>query len=85
MRELVRFLLEHAVIDFQGDDITIEKVRQYLREDDSREARALLSKLIEDKGVNEMLVTVADCLNDYIRVGITDDTLREQLSVYSES
>ncbi len=85
MRELVRFLLEHAVIDFQGDDITIEKVRGYLREDDSREARALLSKLIEDKGVNEMLVTVADCLNDYIRVGITDDTLREQLGVYSES
>ncbi len=85
MRDLVRFLLEHAVIDFQGDDITIEKVRQYLREDDSREARALLSKLIEDKGVDEMLVTVADCLNDYIRVGITEDTLREQLGVYSES
>ena len=85
MRDLVRFLLEHAVIDFQGDDITIEKVRQYLREDDSREARALLSKLIEDKGVDEMLVTVADCLNDYIRVGITEDTLSEQLGVYSES
>jgi len=85
VRDLVRFLLEHAVIDFQGDDITIEKVRQYLREDDSREARALLSKLIEDKGVDEMLVTVADCLNDYIRVGITEDTLREQLGVYSES
>ncbi len=85
MRELVRFLLEHAVIDFQGDDITIDKVRQYLREDDSREARALLSKLIEDKGVDDMLVTVADCLNEYIRVGITEDTLREQLGVYSES
>ncbi len=85
MRELVRFLLEHAVIDFQGDDITIDKVRQFLREDDSREARALLSKLIEDKGVDEMLVTIADCLNDYIRVGITDDTLRDQLGVYSES
>jgi hypothetical protein len=77
--------LEHAVIDFQGDDITIEKVRQFLREDDSREARALLSKLIEDKGVDDMLVTVADCLNEYIRVGITEDTLREQLGVYSES
>ena len=85
MRELVRFLLAHAVIDFQGDDITIDNVRKYLREDDSREARALLSKLIEDKGVDEMLVTVADCLNDYIRVGITEDTLREQLGVYSES
>lgn len=85
MRELVRFLLEHAVIDFQGDDINIETVRQYLRDDDSREARALLSKLIEDKGVDAMLVTIADCLNDYIRVGISEDTLREQLGIYSES
>ena len=84
VRELVRYLLEHTVIDFQGD-ITMEKVREYLREDDSREARSLLSKLIEDKGVDEFLITIADCLKDHIRVGITEDTLREQLTTYSES
>lgn len=84
MRELVRYLLQNAVIDFQGD-ITMDKVRQFLREDDSREARSLLSKLIDDKGVDEFLITIADCLKDHIRTGITDDTLREQLSTYSES
>ena len=84
MRELVRYLLEHAVIDFEGD-ITMDQVREFLREDDSREARSLLSKLIEDKGVDELLITIADCLKDHIKVGITEDTLREQLTTYSES
>jgi hypothetical protein len=84
VRELVRYLLGNAYIDFQGE-ISMEKVRELLREDDSREARALLSKLIDDKGVDELLLTLADCLKDHIRVGITEDTLREQLSMYSES
>ena len=84
MRELVRFLLEHTVLDFEGE-ITMDRVREFLREDDSREARSLLSKLIEDKGVDEFLITIADCLKDHIRTGITEDTLREQLTTYSES
>src|SRR3954465_10484944 len=84
VRELVRYLLENAVIDFRGE-ISMEKVREALREDDSREARSLLSKLIDDKGVDDLLITIADCLKDHIRVGITEDTLREQLTMYSES
>lgn len=84
MRELVRYLFAHVYIDFQGD-ITMEKVREFLREDDSREARSLLSKLIDDKGVDELLITIADCLKDHIADGITEDTIREQLTTYSES
>ena len=84
VRELVRYLLQHVVIDFEGD-ISMDKVREFLREDDSREARSLLSKLIEDKGVEDFLVTIADCLKDHVPVGITEDTLREQLTTYSES
>jgi len=84
VKELVRYLLANAYIDFQGD-ITMEKVREFLREDDSREARALLSKLIDDKGVDDLLITIADCLKDHIYTGITEDTLREQLTTYSES
>jgi hypothetical protein len=72
------------VLDFQGD-VTIDEVRQFLRDDDSREARMLLSKLIEDKGVDELLVTVADCLREHIRSGITDDVLSDQLRLYGES
>ena len=84
MKELARFLLQNAQIDFSGE-ITIEQVRQFLRDDDSREARALLARLIEDKGVDDMLVTVADCLKEYIPDGISEETVRAQLAVYGES
>jgi hypothetical protein len=84
VRELVRYLIEHLCIDFEGD-ISMDKVREFLREDDTREARSLLSKLIDDKGVDDLLITIADCLKDHIRTGVTEDTLREQLTTYSES
>ncbi len=84
MKELARFLLQNAQLDFSGE-VSIEQVRQFLRDDDSREARALLAKLIEDKGVDEMLVTVADCLKEYIPTGVSEDVIRAQLSTYSES
>ena len=84
MKELVRYLLENMYLDFQGE-ISLETVRQFLRNDDSREARQLLQKLIEDKGVDELLLTLADVLKDNLRSGVSDDVVREQLVLYSES
>jgi hypothetical protein len=46
VKELVRYLIENLYLDFQGE-ITVETVRGFLREDDSREARQLLAKIIE--------------------------------------
>ena len=37
MNELARYLMENAYIDFQGG-ITIEEVRKFLRDEDSRES-----------------------------------------------
>lgn len=84
MNRLVRYLMEHIYLDFDGG-ITLEQVREFLREDDSRQARTLLSKLIEDKGVDDMMITVAEVLKDHIRTGINEDVLRDQLTTYSES
>ena len=84
MKELVRYLLENMYLDFQGE-ITLDTVRGFLREDDGREARQLLSKLMEEKGVDDMLITLADCLKEHIQSGINDRVLREQLAIYSES
>lgn len=84
MKELARFLLANAQLDFSGD-IDIDQVRQYLREDDSREARALLARLIEDKGIDDMLLTVADCLKEHIPTGVSEDVIRTQLGLYTES
>jgi thioredoxin-like negative regulator of GroEL len=84
VQELVRYLLENLYLDFQGD-ISVEKVREFLREDDSKEARQLLARLIEENGVNDMLLTLADCLKESIRTGISEKTVREQLAMYSDS
>jgi len=84
VKELVRYLLENMYIDFQGE-ISLETVRGFLREDDGKDARQLLAKLIEDKGVDEMLITLADCLKDHLGSGISDKTVKEQLMLYAES
>lgn len=84
MNQLARYLMEHMYIDFDGS-ISIDEVRQLLRDEDSRESRALLAKLIEDKGIDEMMIAVAEILKDYLRTGISEGVIREQLMTYGES
>lgn len=84
MNQLARYLMEHMYIDFDGS-ISIEEVRQLLRDEDSRESRALLAKLIEDKGIDEMMIAIAEILKDYLRTGISEGVIREQLVTYGES
>lgn len=84
MKQLIAYLLDHAILDFSGD-LTLDMVRDFLREDESAEGRKLLAKLVEDRGVEDMLVTLGDCLQDYLRTGLSDDVVREQIRLYSES
>ena len=84
MKELVRYLIDNMYLDFQGD-ISLEQVRGFLREDESREARQLLSKIIEEKGIDDLLITLADCLKEHIASGVSDAVVREQLQMYAES
>jgi hypothetical protein len=83
VNELARYLIENLILDFKGMDV--EDIRAFLREDDSPSARALLSKIIEDDGIDDMLFVLAECLQEFIRTGITEDTVREQLSTYIDS
>ena len=84
MKALIAYLLDNLILDFKGD-LTLEMVRDFLRDDESREARALLSKLVEDRGVSDMMITLADCLQDSLRSGITEESVREQVRTYAES
>ena len=84
MKQLIAFLLDHAMLDFSGD-LSIDMVKDFLRDDDSREGRALLAKLMKDGGVEDMVVTLADCLQDYLKTGLTEDVMRDQIKLYSES
>ena len=84
MKQLIQYLIENLILDFQGD-LTLDMVRDFLKSDDSREGRALVAKLVEDRGVNDMMLTLADCLQEHIKSGINDETVREQIRLYAES
>ncbi|MCA9666668.1 MAG: hypothetical protein KC503_13810 [Myxococcales bacterium] len=84
MNRLIAHLLENLILDFQGD-LTLEQVREFLREDNSRESRELLGKLVKDGGVSDMMVVLADCLQEFIRTGINADVVHEQIRLYAES
>ena len=82
--QLIAYLLENLMLDFDGD-LSLDMVRDFLRNDDSREAKALLAKLVEDRGVSEMMICVADCLREYLPSGISRDAVGDQIRLYVES
>lgn len=84
VQELVQYLLKNLYLDFQGD-ITMEQIRQFLRQDDSREARRVLARILDEKGVDDLLLTLADCLREHLAHGVNEDVVRNQLNLYAES
>ncbi|HEV7557694.1 MAG TPA: hypothetical protein VGO00_19650 [Kofleriaceae bacterium] len=84
MNRLIEYLRQHIMIDFQGD-LTVGKVRELLAGDDTRDAKALLTKLVADKKIEDMILVLADCLLEPVQSALTDDVMREQLRMYSES
>ena len=51
MKNLIAYLRENLILDFQGD-LTMEMIRDFLKDDDSRETRTLLAKMVEERGVH---------------------------------
>ena len=84
MNRLIEYLRQNILIDFQGD-LSVAKVRELLAGDDSRDAKALLSKLVADRKVEDMLVVLADCLTEPVQKALSDETMREQMRTYSDS
>jgi hypothetical protein len=84
VKQLIAYLLDHAMLDFSGE-LTIEMVKEFLRGDEAPESRALLNKIMQDGGVEDMQVTLADCLQDALRTGLTEGVVGEQLKLYAES
>jgi len=84
VNRLIEYLRQHIMIDFQGD-LTVGKVRELLAGDDTRDAKALLTKLVADKKIEDMILVLADCLLEPVQRALTDEVMREQLRMYSES
>lgn len=84
VNRLIAYLREMIIVDFQGE-LTLEKVRELLAGDDSRDARTLLAKLVGEGKVEDMMLVLADCLLDSVKKALTDDVMREQMRMYIES
>lgn len=84
MNRLIEYLRQNLMIDFQGD-LSVAKVRELLAGDESRDAKALLAKLVADRKVEDMMLVLADCLLEPVQKSLSDDVMREQLRMYSES
>jgi hypothetical protein len=84
VNRLIEYLRQHVMIDFQGD-LTVGKVRELLAGDDSRDTKTLMAKLVAENGVEDMFLVLADCLVEHVQRSLTDDVMREQIRMYSES
>ena len=84
MNRLIDYLRQNLMIDFQGD-LSVAKVRELLAGDDSRDAKALLAKLVAERNVEDMMLVLADCLLEPVQHALGDDLMREQLRMYTES
>jgi hypothetical protein len=84
VNRLIDYLRQHLIIDFQGE-LTVAKVRELLAGDDSRDAKTLLTKLVADRKIEDMMLVLCDCLLEPAQKALTDDVVREQLRMYSES
>ncbi len=84
VNRLIAYLRQNLMIDFQGD-LSVEKVRELLAGDDSRDAKQILAKVTAEKNVEDMILVLADCLLEPVQQSLGDDFMREQLRMYSES
>jgi hypothetical protein len=84
VNRLIDYLRQHLMIDFQGE-LTVAMVRELLAGDDSRDAKTLLAKLVAERSVEDMMLVLADCLLEPVQKALTDDVVREQLRMYTES
>ena len=84
VNRLIEYLRQNVLIDFQGD-LSVAKVRELLAGDESRDEKALLTKLVAERKVEDMLLVLADCLTEPVQRALTEEVMREQLRMYAES
>jgi hypothetical protein len=84
VNRLIAYLRENVMLDFQGD-LSVERVRELLSGDDSRDARNLLAKVVSEGKVEDMLLVLTDVLLEVVQTALSDEVMREQLRMYMDS
>jgi len=84
VNQLIQFLLEHLMLDFDNE-VALETVLRCLETDKSPLARDLKARLTQERDIGEFLVPLADCLRPQISTGISPERLREQVQAWVEA
>lgn len=84
MEEFATYLIQHLVLDFDGE-ISMEHINTLLLEDGSPQAKKLRARLIAEGGPDDFLLVVADCLKDFVRRGINEKTVNDQIDIYLDA
>jgi len=84
VNQLIAYLRQNLILDFQGS-LNVEMIREFLKDDDSRDAKQLLAKVVADGTVAEMMLVLADCLLEPVQQALSDGVMQENLRMYSES
>ena len=84
MNRLIAYLRQNLMLDIQGD-LSLEMIREFLKDDDSRDAKQLLARVVADGGVDDMMLVLADCLMGVVQERLSDEDVHDNLRMYSES
>jgi hypothetical protein len=84
MDELCSYIMEHLVLDLDGD-ISMDSMNEMLVRDGSQIARDLRARLIAEQGPNEFLLVLVDCLRESLRDGIGEAKVLEQVKFYLDA
>jgi hypothetical protein len=84
MDQLVRWLREHLVLDFQGD-LDVDSFRQLVGAPSTPVAASLLGKVDDDRAVNDMLLVLADTMIEILDQALTAEVWISRLAVYADS
>lgn len=84
MDELVSYIMQHLVLDLDGD-ISMDDINEMLVRDGSQVARDLRARLIAEQGPNDFLLVIVDCLRESLRDGINEDKVLNQVKFYLDA
>ena len=84
MDELCLYVMQHLVLDLDGD-ISMEAINEMLVRDGTQLSRDLRARLIAEQGPNEFLLVLVDCLREHLRDGITEDKILDQVKFYLDA
>ncbi len=84
MEELCSYILDHIILDFEGE-FTMDKLNDMLVRDGSQVSRDLRARLISEQGPDQFLMVLLDCLRESLDEGIGKDKVEEQVRFYLEA